>query len=118
MIHGKYWTFDNRAALYPKLIASVILSRHRRIKKQRRYERLAATSQLFYPVGAGTGTDVPYEVHTYGSRATSIVVTFLTPRFQLFENRTIHRTIFFVRKLVRLKRTESRTTYRTTLDHF
>jgi hypothetical protein len=26
MIHGKYWTFDNRAALYPKLIASVILS--------------------------------------------------------------------------------------------
>ena len=23
MIHGKYWTFDNRAALSPQLVASV-----------------------------------------------------------------------------------------------
>ena len=26
MIHGKYWTFDNRAALSPELVASVTVS--------------------------------------------------------------------------------------------
>ena len=26
MIHGKYWTFDNRAALYPQWVASVVVS--------------------------------------------------------------------------------------------